>query len=315
VIQIQVAALTVDFSTPEVGVFDGGIYVDYFNEVDPTLQYQYVRNGTGVLEFNPVGPDAVYVGGTVTPIARVELSLLDVTWGAGQRGLRLAATGYDRQDVPLIVAFGGLTGLDLSELSANGQDALLEYLSLVDTAHRISADRWSGPGQDIPAWRLLGQNTLQHPLVGGPSADEQRGTRGHDVVVGLGGDDLLVGRAGRDTLMCGAGNDTADGGPGADWLSGWLGDDTLTGGPGADVFVFGIQDGADHVGDFDGMDRLRLQRDLWSETHGDLTARQVVRTFAERTDAGVLLTFDQGVSILLADRQWIGDLAAQVYIF
>ena len=72
-----------------------------------------------------------------------------------------------------------------------------------------------------------------------------RGTRGRDVICGLGGNDLILGLGGNDVLIGGAGNDTLRGGAGKDNLLGDAGNDVLRG-----------EDGHDKLDGFGGKDRL-----------------------------------------------------------
>jgi Putative glucoamylase/RTX calcium-binding nonapeptide repeat (4 copies)/Protein of unknown function (DUF3131) len=89
-------------------------------------------------------------------------------------------------------------------------------------------------------------------ISGTPGDDRLKGTRGDDVICGLGGDDridaregsdvvygdeggdLLSGDLGADTLYGDDGDDRLDGGLAADVLAGGPGDDRLDGGPGRD---------------------------------------------------------------------------------
>ena len=89
---------------------------------------------------------------------------------------------------------------------------------------------------------------------GSEGPDRLRGTRGADVICGLGGDDRIDGRggadvvygdAGDDRVAAGSGDDTAYGGDGNDRLDGDGGDDVLAGGPGADRMSGGRGD--DHA--------------------------------------------------------------------
>jgi hypothetical protein len=78
-------------------------------------------------------------------------------------------------------------------------------------------------------------------ITGTPRADRIRGTRGDDVICGLGGDDRIRGGGGDDVLYGDAGDDRLSGGPGADTLYGDDGRDALHGGAGADVLSPGPQ--------------------------------------------------------------------------
>ncbi|MEQ9641882.1 MAG: S8 family serine peptidase [Alphaproteobacteria bacterium] len=102
-----------------------------------------------------------------------------------------------------------------------------------------------GDGIDLAAG-----NSGDDTVTGGAGDDLLRGQGGDDWLFGDAGDDHLVGHAGADLLVGGDGDDTLVGGPSDDWL---------TGGAGADVFVFGDNQAADTVSDFQpGVDRLQL---------------------------------------------------------
>ena len=77
-------------------------------------------------------------------------------------------------------------------------------------------------------------------LVGTPEGDEIKGRGGNDKVSGGDGDDCLKGNRGRDRVKGGGGDDKASGGPGEDRLSGGDGDDQLKArGGGRDVVKCG----------------------------------------------------------------------------
>jgi hypothetical protein len=88
-------------------------------------------------------------------------------------------------------------------------------------------------------------------ITGTSRGDRIRGTRGDDVICGLGGDDrieggggddTLYGDTGRDRLEGGDGNDTLYGDHSADVLVGGRGNDVLSGGPGDDALAGGEGD-------------------------------------------------------------------------
>ena len=79
-------------------------------------------------------------------------------------------------------------------------------------------------------------------ITGTPRADRLRGTRGPDVVCGLGGNDTIDARDGDDTVFGDAGDDRIDGGDGDDTLYGGEGDDRADGGRGFDVVALGPAD-------------------------------------------------------------------------
>ena len=102
-------------------------------------------------------------------------------------------------------------------------------------------------------------------VTGGAGNDVVDGGNGIDKVKGDAGDDLLFGGDGNDKLVEGAGNGTLNGGRGNDWMKG---DD------GADTFVFEADSGTDFIVDFeDGTDMLDL-RPLALSGIGDLTIVQ-----------------------------------------
>jgi Putative glucoamylase/Protein of unknown function (DUF3131)/RTX calcium-binding nonapeptide repeat (4 copies) len=76
-------------------------------------------------------------------------------------------------------------------------------------------------------------------VTGSPSDDRLRGTRGEDVICGLGGDDVIDAREGSDVVYGDDGDDRLSGDLGADTLYGDEGDDGLAGSLGADVLSGG----------------------------------------------------------------------------
>ncbi len=76
-------------------------------------------------------------------------------------------------------------------------------------------------------------------VIMGTSGDDSdlRGTRGDDVICGLGGDDLIDGRDGDDLIFPGGGDDLSEGGDGADEIQDEGGDDQLIGGMGGDLLA------------------------------------------------------------------------------
>lgn len=123
------------------------------------------------------------------------------------------------------------------------------------------------------------------------------GDDGDDVVFGGEGDDLVHGNLGADTVNGGDGNDLVYGGRGNDKVSGDagddqifgdLGDDTLSGGAGADLFHLQAGGGHDLVTDFDA-------------SQGDrLVVAAGMRVVAHQMDEGLLVSLDDGASMLLA---------------
>lgn len=72
-------------------------------------------------------------------------------------------------------------------------------------------------------------------IIGGPSADNLRGTNGDDVIHGLGGDDRIDGKRGNDVICGGSGHDDLKGGSGDDTIHAGAGDDEIDGKSGHDV--------------------------------------------------------------------------------
>lgn len=85
--------------------------------------------------------------------------------------------------------------------------------------------------------------------VGGYGAFTDK-LKGIENAHGADGDDILKGNNARNVLSGSHGNDELDGQGGNDVLNGGAGDDVLTGGAGFDRFVFGDDDGADVITDF-----------------------------------------------------------------
>ncbi|MGR3760597.1 CAP domain-containing protein [Roseobacteraceae bacterium NS-SX3] len=236
--------------------------------------------GIGIEQGNFNGWDAVMV---TQNFARTSAPLqLDTGTGGGSGGSgggTPAATAGD--DALALQAAGTLSGLD-------GDDTLT-----------------GSSGQD----RLEG-NTGQDKLLGGGSSDTLDGGAGNDLLKGGRGRDLLTGGSGNDRLKGNGGADTLSGGSGNDVLAGQKGNDVLTGGAGNDRFVFGP--GADTVTDFDAafeLDRIDLRGAAGITGFGDLSANH-----ARDTGAGLLITDDQGSSILLENIA-LQDLSAGDFLF
>jgi len=87
-------------------------------------------------------------------------------------------------------------------------------------------------------------------ITGTPAADLLFGTRGHDVICGLGGNDVLDGNRGDDVLYGGPGDDILNGGNGRDRLYGGPGNDKLQGDHGRDAIYGGL--GNDTIFAWDG---------------------------------------------------------------
>ena len=93
-----------------------------------------------------------------------------------------------------------------------------------DGNHRLAAKN-----VDMGAYEFNGKPPTGVVLVGTPKRDTLTGTRGADVICGMGSDDTLGGKGGPDFIDGGTGNDTLTGAGGTDRLFGGSGDDTLCG--------------------------------------------------------------------------------------
>jgi serralysin len=147
-------------------------------------------------------------------------------------------------------------------------------------------------------------------VYGGWGNDLVNGGRGNDIVAAGRGDDLAYGGHGSDTVRGGDGNDRVFGGAGYDRLYGGAGNDilwgewgkdTVAGGTGADTFVFAARGGRDVITDFDAGqgDVLRLNDNLWTSSHGNLSASAVVSTFGSTQGGNLTLRFDGGEVLTL----------------
>lgn len=161
-----------------------------------------------------------------------------------------------------------------------GNDTLLGDSNGGDLAEQFHGDDYldGGDGNDL----LLGDGgndlllggTGNDQLQGGAGDDELAGGDGADVLFGEAGNDALAGDAGDDQLVGGLGDDLLEGGEGLnqlygqegndtlvggslrDQLQGGAGDDVLSGGGGDDIYYYRLGEGADHITDTGGMDRL-----------------------------------------------------------
>jgi hypothetical protein len=95
-------------------------------------------------------------------------------------------------------------------------------------------------------------------IVGTPKADRIKGSRGNDVICGLGGNDKINGRGGRDLIDGGKGNDRLNGGGKADTLAGLAGRDRAIGAAGGDRIGSGAK--KDRLSGKAGRDRLHSGR-------------------------------------------------------
>jgi len=115
-------------------------------------------------------------------------------------------------------------------------------------------------------------------------------------------DDVAEGTLGNDLIRGDAGDNILDGG---------RGNDRLRGGDGADTFVFRGKFGHDKVLDFDASegDVIDFSRVPGIKSFGDM-----MRNHAEQTDKGVLITADNGSTVLLKNLD-LDDLSAGSFQF
>ena len=170
------------------------------------------------------------------------------------------------------------TVIDLS--AWGGGSITLEGVS----SSALTAEMFRLPDGDTA--RYIVGSSEDETLTGSHGQDLIFGEEGADTISGGGDDDRLFGGEGDDTIDGGEGNDwlfggegadTLTGGAGDDWLYGGEGDDELTGGTGADTFVFGEDNGADTITDFDtANDKIHLtsvdETITWSQLSSKITA-------------------------------------------
>jgi Ca2+-binding RTX toxin-like protein len=208
------------------------------------------------------------------------VAALDVITVAGQ--VLVALAGSDG-GVSLFQMLPGGRLLHRETIIDDAQSALdgVRQLRFVSVEGRVellvlaTGEAGVGPGGGTGLTRLT--LDLGSPGVTGGGA----GTAGNDVLSAAPGGALLRGGAGDDILIDGAGNDT------------------LWGGGGGDVFVFGPDDGADTIADFNlAEDRIDLSGFAFLYTAGDLsvtatpggaTLRWGLETLTVRTGDGAAL--------------------------
>lgn len=197
-------------------------------------------------------------------------------------------------------SISGLKGDD-SIVGLSGDDTL--------SGDRGYDDVSGGLGDD-----LLKGGAGADTLDGGANADTVLGGNGRDTLLGGEGADRLEGQKGLDYLAGGGGDDTLIGGRGNDTLKGGQGNDRLFGNLGADKFVFDTDKiGQDVVRDFQsGTDVLRFDDALWD---GNLTAQEVVDTFATVTSGRVVFDFGDGNEVVLTGVASVDGLADDILIF
>ncbi len=142
-------------------------------------------------------------------------------------------------------------------------------------------------------------------LKGGENNDTLYGGEHHDNLQGQNGDDVLHGDAGNDLLSGGAGDDQLFGGDGNDWLKG---------GAGADTFIFtGPAAGNDMVRDYTkGEDALHFDDALWGGAN--LTAAQIISTYASVVAHDVVFDFGAGNIVTLYGAYSLNGLSADISV-
>ena len=163
---------------------------------------------------------------------------------------------------------------------------------------------WANARNDWVAQHNGTLGTTGGDLLTGGLADEVIfAHQGNDTVYGNSGDDRLFGQVGDDILI---------GGSGADTLAGGGGNDFLFGGSGADRFQF-LAIGDDRVKNYQqGVDELWISQ---TATGGKMTGAEVISSFASVVNAGVLIDFGQGDTILLSGLTTTAGLADDLTIF
>lgn len=235
----------------------------------------------------------------------------DILYGGDQNDALFGDGGNDQQ-------FGG-NGLDTLQ-GGNGNDELYgdEANDLIyggkhddvlyggggqDSLHGGSEDDVLNGGAsndllfgDIGADTVNGGDGVDQ-LYGGSGADYLNGEIGRDTIFGDDGDDFIYGGTMDDSIDGGTGDDVIYGEAGNDRLSGGRGQDMVNGGGGADTFVFAFGDQSLRIADFSSRqnDVLLIDTDLLGG-EGTVAALQ---QHAVQTQAGLLITFETGDSILM----------------
>lgn len=242
-------------------------------------------------------------------------------------------TGHaDTVDFTLIDAGGYLDGTQYS--AGNGDDIVI-----------LPANAEEALAAGFAEGTLFVAENGNDQVIGGDLADAIDGGNSHDLLIGGGGDDTLFGGNGLDTLYGGdgddslsgggdngkdwlnggAGNDTLSGGNGKDILIGSLGDDSLIGGLGRDDFVYSLttDEGNDTITDFQsgkGGDTLVIDdvTDVNGDGKIDIADLDASGSLSG-TATGIVITFDSGTSIALADLGGTGiasfaDLVSQAKV-
>lgn len=217
-----------------------------------------------------------------------------------------AALGSNRNFVFTIYDSDGDDTLDLSSLSTrntvdlNGgsfSDIQGRTGSLAIAEDTVIENLIMGSGNDTVTGNevdnhieLGGGHDVAH---GGAGTDRIWGGTGTDTIYGGDDRDILYGNSSNDVLFGEGGNDLLVGQHHNDTLNGGLGNDVLCGGHGADVFCFDAGSGSDRIKDFKLWqgDSLQLDRDLVED---ELALDQLISTYGQVTDGGLVLTFDTG---------------------
>lgn len=216
--------------------------------------------------------------------------------------------------------FDGVAALDMFAASgrvfvvAAGTDrgvSVLEMLPDGTLSHMTSLALESGAG----IANVTGIESAVHAGVAMIFLTDARGDRIHHFEVDLSGigDFITTGAGGGagtaldDRIIGSAWADTLNGGMGDDFLHDGGGNDILIGGAGADVFVFGRDNSADRIGDFEaGIDRLDVS--AWGRIY-TASALQITATATGATitygNETLTITRSGGGSLLLTDADFI----------
>ncbi|MDH4439852.1 MAG: M10 family metallopeptidase [Rhizobium sp.] len=153
----------------------------------------------------------------------------------------------------------------VSESAGQGSDTVMSSLTTYTLGSNVENLSYLGTS----AFKGTG-NTLDNAIKGNAGTDTLDGGAGNDTLRGYAGNDTLIGGTGNDALYGDAGADSLDGGLGNDWLQGGSGRDVLKGGSGADMFVFAEYGtaNADRISDFDSLDQILLDRDVFTDIGG-----------------------------------------------
>lgn len=276
----------------ETGVFTSG---RNYNATMVTLDFATTGTArflTGVA-YGDIDGNAFYTPGE--GIANVQFL------AQGKTAATAAAGGYALgTDGSTPVDVSGSMGAMTFSLKVNMSLGNVKLDLVSGTTFYTSGQIWLGTGVN----NLVQLGVANLEAAGNAAVNAMTGNSGANKLYGYGGSDTLIGNEGADSLFGGAGNDI---------LVGGSGNDALRGNVGADSFVFGPGGGIDRALDFliTDQDRLRLDDALW--TGQNLTAAQVVDSFAKVTSTAVI--FDFGVDELrLVGLTSLSGLAATIDI-